>query len=164
LLLLDCKTSVKCFVDYLIQFPNGVDYPGVKSYILSQTLGQFLNFQFMSPVWSPKMLTLESVRTETTTSRGYKSPCIFIEVVLLCYEFCGTLGLQNVGLLEKFIVVIKENIKMQKWKMFLFSLKKVPENGPGTTHIHTFKINKQNFLTSIIVGLNISDHIKNKRK
>jgi hypothetical protein len=28
-------------------------------------------------------LMLESVRTETTTSRGYKSPCIFIEVVLL---------------------------------------------------------------------------------
>jgi hypothetical protein len=29
------------------------------------------------------LLTLESIRTETTTSRGYKSPCVFIEVVLL---------------------------------------------------------------------------------
>ena len=29
------------------------------------------------------LLTLESVRTKTTTSQGYKSPCIFIEVVLL---------------------------------------------------------------------------------
>jgi hypothetical protein len=110
------------------------------------------------------LLTLESVRTKTKTSRGYKSPYIFIEVVLLCYDFCGTLGIQNVGLLQKFVVVIKEKVKMQKWKMFLFCLKKVPENGPGTTHIHTFKVNKKNFLTSIIVGLKISDHIKNKRK
>jgi hypothetical protein len=45
--------------------------------------------------------------------------------------------------------------------VFYFLLKKVPESGPGTTHIHTFKANKQNFLTSIIVGLKISDHIKN---
>jgi hypothetical protein len=38
------------------------------------------------------VLTLESVRTETTTSRGYKSSCVFIEVVLLCSRFlkCGT--------------------------------------------------------------------------
>ena len=49
--------------------------------------------------------------------------------------------------------------------MFLFSfLKKVPENGLGSTYIHTFKENKQNFLTSIIVGLKIYDHIKTKRK
>jgi hypothetical protein len=92
-------TGVKCFDDYSIQFPNGVDYIGVNSYIISQTLGQVPNFQFMSPIWSPKMLTLESIRTETESSRGYKSPYIFIKVVLLCYDFFGTRGLQNVGLL-----------------------------------------------------------------
>ena len=27
--------------------------------------------------------------TETTTSQGYKSPYIFIEVVVLCYDFAG---------------------------------------------------------------------------
>jgi hypothetical protein len=36
----------------------------------------------VSPVESPKMLTLESVKTKTTTSRGYESSYIFIEVVL----------------------------------------------------------------------------------
>jgi len=38
------------------------------------------------------MLTLESVRTETTTSRGCKSSYVFIEVVLLYLKFtkCGT--------------------------------------------------------------------------
>jgi hypothetical protein len=60
-------------------------------------------------------------------------------------------------------VVIKEKVKMQKnGKCFYFLLKKVPENGPGTTHIHTFKVNKKNFLTSIIVWLKIYDHIKIK--
>jgi hypothetical protein len=34
-------------------------------------------------LWLRSILTLESIRTETTTSRGYKSPCILIEVVLL---------------------------------------------------------------------------------
>jgi hypothetical protein len=50
---------------------------------------------------------LESVRTKMTTSWGYKPPCIFIEVVLLCYDFCGTQDLQNVGILEKSIMIIK---------------------------------------------------------
>jgi hypothetical protein len=76
--ILSCITDVKCFVNYSIQFPNGPDYPGVKSYILSKTLGQVLNFQFMSPVWSQKMLANESIKTETTTSRGCKYPCVFI--------------------------------------------------------------------------------------
>jgi hypothetical protein len=67
-LLPDSKTGVKCFVDCSIQFPNGVDYPGVNSYIILQMLGQVLNFQLMSPVWSPKMLILESVRNEMETS------------------------------------------------------------------------------------------------
>jgi hypothetical protein len=53
------------------------------------TLVQVPNFQFMFLVWSPKMLVLESVRTEMTTSRGYKPPYIFIEVVLFCYDFTG---------------------------------------------------------------------------
>jgi hypothetical protein len=48
--------------------------------------------------------------------------------------------------------------------MFYFLLKKFLESAPRTTHIHAFKVNKQNFLTSIIVGINISDHIKNKIK
>jgi hypothetical protein len=49
--------------------------------------------------------------------------------------------------------------------MFLFFFKnRVPENGPENTHIHTFEANKQNFFTSIIVWLNISDHIENKIK
>jgi hypothetical protein len=44
LILLSCIIDVKCFVDYSIQFPNGVDYPGVKSYILSKMMGQVPNF------------------------------------------------------------------------------------------------------------------------
>jgi hypothetical protein len=84
LLLLDYTIGAKLFFDYSFQFLNGVGYPGVKSYISFQILGQVPNFQFMSSVWSPKMLTLESVRTKTKTSRGCKSSCIFIEVVLLC--------------------------------------------------------------------------------
>ena len=44
--------------------------------------------------------------------------------------------------------------------MFYFIFKKISESGPGTTHIHTFKENKQNFLTSIIVGINTLDHKK----
>jgi hypothetical protein len=120
-LLPNFTTGIKFFVDYSIKFPNGVDYPGVKSYIISQRLGQVPNFHFMSLVWSPKLFTLESIRTKTPTSRGYKSPCVFIEVVLLYYDFCGTQSLQNVGLIQKPIVVIKEKVKMQKTKnVFIF--------------------------------------------
>jgi hypothetical protein len=54
----------------------------------------------------------------------------------------------------------QKKVKIKKWKMFYSILKKFPESGPGTTHIHTFKENKQNLLTSIIVGLKIYDHIK----
>jgi hypothetical protein len=74
--------------------------------------------------WKPTLLLmLESVRTETKTSRGYKSPRVFIEVVLLYYDFRGTLGLQNVGLLQKSFMIFKEKVKMKKRKMFLFSFK-----------------------------------------
>jgi hypothetical protein len=69
------------------------------------------------------LLTLEYFRNKMTSSRGYKSPFIFIEVVLLCYEFRGTLGLQNVGILEKFIVVIKEKINMQKRNFYFILFK-----------------------------------------
>jgi hypothetical protein len=82
LLLLDCITDVICFVDCSIQFLSGVDQPGEKSYIF-QNARPGSKFQFIPQYGHPKMLTLESIRTETETSRGCKSPCIFIEVVLL---------------------------------------------------------------------------------
>jgi hypothetical protein len=55
------------------------------------------------------VLTLESVRTENETSRGYKSPCVFIEVVLLFYFiFLWDFGSSKYGTLQKFVMVIKE--------------------------------------------------------
>jgi hypothetical protein len=45
-------------------------------------LNQIQIFQ-LSQYGRQKLLMLESVRTETTTSRGYESSYIFIEVVLL---------------------------------------------------------------------------------
>jgi hypothetical protein len=85
-----------------------------------------------------RRLMLESVRTETTTSRGCESSCIFIEVVLLYPRFikCGTF----VRSPSRNEIDITEN---GKYFYFLFK-KRIPENGPGNTHIHTFKENKQN--------------------
>jgi hypothetical protein len=82
LLLQDYIADAKCFVDYSIQFLTGVDQPEAKSCIFKNSKPDF-KFSVGSPVWSPKMLTLESVRTEMTTSRGCESSCVFIEVVLL---------------------------------------------------------------------------------
>jgi hypothetical protein len=54
-------------------------------------------------------LTLESIRTEMTTSRGYKSPCIFIEVVLLfILRFSWDSRFSEYRTLQKSVVVIKE--------------------------------------------------------
>jgi hypothetical protein len=59
-------------------------------------------------------------RTETKTSRGYKSSCVFIEVVLLCSRFlkCGTF----IEVCQRKVKIdIKENIK--RFYIFIFFLK-----------------------------------------
>jgi hypothetical protein len=60
--------DAKCFVDYSIQFLTGVDQPEEKSCIFQKNAKPDFKFSVGSPVWSPKMLMLESVRTEMTTS------------------------------------------------------------------------------------------------
>jgi hypothetical protein len=75
--------DARCSVDYLIQFIGEVDQPRANSCIFQTNAKPNFKFSVDSLVWSPKRLMLESIRTKTETSRGYKSACIFIEVVLL---------------------------------------------------------------------------------
>jgi hypothetical protein len=76
-----------------------------------------------SPVWSPNMLTLEFIRTKMTTSRGCKSPCVFIEVVLLfTLIFSWDFRSSKYGV-EKFCRSTQRNIKIArkiKGKCFVF--------------------------------------------
>jgi hypothetical protein len=54
-------------------------------HILEKENGMHKEFIVHIPYFKKELyvLMLESVRTEMTTSQGYKSPCIFIEVVFL---------------------------------------------------------------------------------
>jgi hypothetical protein len=122
LLLPDYIADVRCFIDYLIQFPGGVDQLGEKSCIFQNVLNRISNFNSSSPVWSPNTLILESFRIGTTISWGYKSPCIFIEVVLLfVLIFSWDSRFSKYGTFHKSVVIIKE--KITRKKMFSFLLR-----------------------------------------
>jgi hypothetical protein len=60
------------------------------------------------------LLTLESVRNETTTSRGCKSPYVFIEVVLLFIFSWDFYIYSKSGTSQKFVTIIKRNINIER--------------------------------------------------
>jgi hypothetical protein len=63
----------------------------------------------MEPYNKGWVLMLESVKTETKTSQGYKSPCVFIEAVLLfVLIFSWNSRFLEYRTLQKSIMIIKE--------------------------------------------------------